>query len=51
MPYTITTTDEYHEVLFDLGSYKILQQFARNLSLEQLEEEIKVFQQNLAGNQ
>jgi len=51
MHYTITTTDEYHEVLFDLGSYRILQQFARSLTLEQLEEEIKLFQQNLMGNQ
>jgi hypothetical protein len=51
MKYTVTTTDQYHEVLFDLDSYKILQQFAKSLTAEQLEEEIKVFQQNLMGNE
>lgn len=51
MHYTVSTTDQYHEVLFDLGSYRVLQQFARSLTPEQLEEEIKVFQQNVLGNQ
>lgn len=49
MEYTITTTDQYHEVLFDFGSYRALQQFSKHLSPEQLEQEIQLFLQAFTG--
>lgn len=54
MKYTVTTTDQYHEVLFDLIEslgYNILQQFPKVLNSEELEGEIKKFvESNILGN-
>lgn len=50
MDYTITTTDEYHEVLFDFVSYRALQQFSKHLTPEQLEQEVQEFLKGFPGN-